>query len=85
MELPDYLISFNNSLLEFQKSFPKTKWSEEFKQNLINDFTFYSSRIEDPNLAYGDTIRFLNNETIRGNNLKSLLSVAEHQFVLKSV
>lgn len=36
-------------------------------------------------MEYGDTIRFLNDETIRGIDLSSLLGVSEHQLVLKNL
>lgn len=83
--LPDYLIEFNKALKEFQHKFPKNTWSEAFRLSLINDYTFYSARIEDSKLQYGDTIRFLNDETVRGINLNSLMGVSDHQTILKGV
>jgi Fic family protein len=83
--LPDYLLNFNEALLKFQEKFPRGKWSPEFRDSLINDYSFYSARVEDPKLHYGDTIRFLNNETVRGINLDSLLGISEHQSVLKNL
>ncbi|MBS7786935.1 Fic family protein [Flavobacterium sp. CYK-55] len=83
--LPDYLLNFNDALLKFQEKFPRDNWSAEFKDSLINDYSFYSARIEDSKLEYGDTIRFLNNETVRGINFDSLLGISEHQSVLKSL
>lgn len=53
---------FNDALVSFQSNFPKGRWTPEFRSSLINDFSFYSSRIEDEQLEYGDTIRFLNGE-----------------------
>lgn len=83
--LPDYLLNFNSALLKFQEKFPRNSWSVEFKDSLINDYSFYSARVEDSKLQYGDTIRFLNNETVRGINLDSLLGISEHQSVLKNL
>ncbi len=83
--LPKYLLEFNKILLRFQNTFPKNKWSKQFKLSLINDYSFYSARIEDAKLQYGDTIRFLNNETVRGVNLHSLMGVSDHQSVLKGI
>lgn len=83
--LPAYLIKFNEVLSDFQTSFPKSKWTQEFKDSLINDYSFFSARVEDPKLDYGDTIRFLNNESVRGINFDSLLGIAEHQTVLKNL
>lgn len=83
--LPNYLLKFNEALLLFQNKFPRLEWSEEFRSSLINDYTFYSARVEDSKLQYGDTIRFLNNETVRGINFNSLMGVSEHQSVLKKV
>ncbi len=83
--LPNYLLRFNEALLLFQVKFPRLQWSENFSLSLINDYSFYSAKVEDPKLQYGDTIRFLNNETVRGINFNSLMSVSEHQSVLKKV
>lgn len=83
--LPKYLLAFNDALTQFQEKFPREQWTEEFRSSLINDNTFFSARVEDSKLQYGDTIRFLNNETIRGINLHSLLGVSEHQSVLKNI
>jgi Fic family protein len=83
--LPDYLQSFNEALLKFQKKFPRENWSVAFKENLINDYSFYSARIEDEKLHYGDTIKFLNNEFIRIGKLTSLLNISNHKDVLKSL
>lgn len=83
--LPDYLLEFNKVLLKFQEKFPRNGWSDEFRNSLINDYSFYSARVEDSKLEYGDTIRFLNEETVRGINFDSLLSISEHQSVLKNL
>jgi hypothetical protein len=83
--LPNYLSEFNTILLQFQEIFPRKKWSDEFTSSLINDYSFFSARVEDSKLQYGDTIRFLNNETVRGINLHSLMGVSDHQIVLKDV
>lgn len=87
---PDYLLQFNEALLLFQNKFPRKKWKKEFRNSLINDYSFFSARLEDPKLQYGDTIRFLNTETTRAVhvnplNLRSLLDIATHKSVLKNV
>ncbi|MDR7211030.1 hypothetical protein [Flavobacterium piscis] len=58
VKLPDYLLNFNSALLKFQEKFPRDNWSVEFKDSLVNDYSFYSARVEDSKLQYGDTIRF---------------------------
>lgn len=68
-----------------QEKFPRDKWSKNFRNVLINDYSFYSARVEDNKLQYGDTIRFLNDESVRGINLDSLLGISEHQSVLKTL
>lgn len=83
--LPDYLVKFNEALATFLEKFPRDKWSTEFRNSLINDYSFYSARVEDSKLQYGDTIRFLNNETIRGVNLNSLMGISDQQGVLKNL
>jgi Fic family protein len=83
--LPDYLKEFNNVLVLFQKKYPRNEWTSEFQDSLINDYSFFSARVEDSKLQYGDTIRFLNNETIRSVNFNSLLGISEHQSVLKGL
>lgn len=69
--LPDYLLKFNETLSKFQRKFPRVGWTSEFRDSLINDYSFYSARVEDSKLQYGDTIRFLNNESVRGINFNS--------------
>ena len=83
--LPDFLSEFNQVLEQFQEKYPQKKWSDEFKNSLLNDYSFFSARIEDSKLQYGDTIRFLNNESIKAINLDSLMNVSEHQIVLKNL
>jgi Fic family protein len=83
--LPEYLIKFNDTLSKFQQKHPRKDWSVQFKDSLINDYSFYSVRIEDSKLQYGDTIRFLNNESIRGINFNSLVGISDHQNVLKNL
>jgi Fic family protein len=83
--LPDYLQVFNNTLSEFHLKFPRDSWTSNFRNSLINDYSFYSARVEDSKLQYGDTIRFLNNESVRGVNLNSLMGISDHQEVLKNL
>ncbi len=83
--LPNYLLKFNDALLRFQEKYPRKEWSVAFENSLINDYSFYSARVEDAKLDYGDTIKFLNNETVRGINLTSLIGVSDHQNVLKNL
>lgn len=83
--LSDYLIRFNSALEQFQEKFPRPNCSEDFKRNLLNDYSFYSARIEDEKLQYGDTIKFLNNQYVRKGKIKSLLDVSNHKDVLLSV
>ena len=44
------LIAFNTALLKFQIKFPEETWSQEFKDSLINDYSFFSARVEDSKL-----------------------------------
>lgn len=83
--LPDYLLKFNKALSDFQEKFPRQEWTPEFRNSLINDYSFYSARVEDSKLEYGDTIRFLNNETVSGINFNSLVGISDHQTVLKNL
>jgi len=76
---------FNRVLFDFQQKFPKAQWDESFKQDLINDFAFFSSRIEDPELKYGDTIKFLNDEFVNKEKLTSFLQLSDHQQVLSEI
>jgi len=80
--LSNPLQRFNEALQKFQIKFPKAIWSDDFKTNLINDFSFFSSRIEDSKLEYGDTIKFLNDEFVKKENLTSLLQINNHKVVL---
>ena len=83
--LPDYLQKFNEALQKFREKFPTENWLGQFKDSLINDYSFYSARIEDEKLQYGDTIKFLNNELIRKGKMSSLLNISNHKEVLKSL
>ncbi|EIJ40815.1 hypothetical protein JoomaDRAFT_3887 [Galbibacter orientalis DSM 19592] len=83
--LPSYLIRFNSALENFQKKFPRPNWSDNFKSNIINDYSFYSAKVEDEKLMYGDTIRFLNGELVKKEKMKSLLDVLNHKDVLLSL
>lgn len=83
--LPYYLEAFNIALQQFKERFPPVKWDNALRLSLVNDFTFFSSRVEDDKLKYGDTIRFLNNEITHAANLVSLMNVSSHQEVLKSL
>ncbi len=83
--LPEYLSNFNEALQKFQKKYPRENWPIHFRDSLINDYSFYSARVEDSKLEYGDTIRFLNDESVRGINFDSLLGISEHQSVLKDL
>jgi len=83
--LSEHLQRFNEALEAFQNKFPRDSWSQEFKTDLVNDFSFYSSRIEDSRLEYGDTIRFLNDELVNKENLTSLLQISNHKEVLKEI
>lgn len=83
--LPAYLERFNLALENFNEKFPRPKWTEEFKTSLVNDYSFYSARIEDEKLQYGDTIKFLNGELVRKGKMKSLLDVSNHKNVLESI
>ena len=68
--LPVFLSEFNKVLAKFQEKHPIEKWSVEFKNSLLNDYSFFSARIEDSKLQYGDTIRFLNNEGYKSDDYK---------------
>ena len=48
--LPDYLLKFNKALSDFQEKFPRQEWTPEFRDSLINDYSFYSARVEDSKL-----------------------------------
>lgn len=52
---------------------------------MLNDYSFFSSRIEDSKLEYGDTIKFLQNEFVEKEHLTSLLQISNHEEVLKEI
>ena len=83
--LSKHLQRFNEALQAFQTKFPRSNWSEDFKINLLNDYSFFSSRIEDSKLEYGDTIRFLQDEFVEKEHLTSLLQISNHKEVLKEI
>jgi len=83
--LPPFLERFNKALSAFQAKYPRPEWDQSFKSNLINDFSFFSSRIEDPKLKYGDTIRFLNDQFVNKENLSSFIQLEDHRKVLEEM
>lgn len=80
-----FLERFNTALAEFGQRFPRPNWDQQFKDDLINDYSFFSSRIEDPKLDYGDTIRFLNNEYVNKEKLSSFLQLEDHRKILANM
>ena len=83
--LSDSLARFNIALEQFRENFPRTNWTKKFKSDLINDFTFFSSKIEDDSIQYGDTIKYLNDQLIRKGSMKSLLDVSNHKTILETL
>lgn len=83
--LSPHLEEFNNSLSEFQSKFPRPNWSDDFKIRLINDFSFFSTKLEDEKLVYGDTLKFLNGQLVKKGKMSSLLEVSNHKDVLESI
>ncbi len=81
--LPIYFSRFNMALKEFQMRFSKPEWSQEFTESLINEFSFFSTKIEEQNLEYGETIQFLRGQLVPKENFKSLLEASEHRNVLR--
>lgn len=80
-----YLNRFNNSLDKFNEKFPRPEWSDDFKDSLLNDYTFFSARIEDSKIQYGDSVKFLTGELVEKKTMKSLLHVHNHKHVLDSL
>ena len=83
--LSDNLQRFNTALKEFQEKFPRPDWSLELKHEIINDFSFFSSKIEDEKLDYGDTIKFLNDEFVGKERISSLLEINNHKNILEKI
>ena len=83
--LSPVLERFNKALAAFRSKYPRPDWSREFKNDLINDFSFFSSRIEDPKLNYGDTIRFFNDQFVAKENLSSFMQLDDHRTVLSEM
>ena len=48
--LSDYLLEFNKAVTQFKEKFPRNEWIEAFRTSLINDYSFYSARVEDSKL-----------------------------------
>ena len=61
-------------------------WGAEEKENLMNDFTFHSNKLEGLKLEYGDTIEYLKNGVIRKNaDIKDITDLENHRNLLKKV
>ncbi len=66
--------------------YPKTKWSDAFKEKIKIDFTYQSNKIEGNTLTYNDTFRFLKEAAvIKGKSVKDILDVKNHFEILSNI
>lgn len=86
MNLDNLLTHLQSLQIDFISRFPRNQWTSEFKENLKNDFIFYSTHIEGNKISYGDTIQFLKEGLISSNSsLKDITDLANHKQILEKV
>ena len=81
----EQLTRFNTSVERFNVAYPKKAWSEDFKKQLKNNFTYYSNKLEGTDLGYGDTIAYLQGQFIEGRSIRDLADLQNHHEILQLV
>jgi Fic family protein len=80
------LLELNELCSKFQKTRSFESWSEDEKENLKNNLTYHSSKIEGLTLDYGDTIKFLRDSLVLpGTRIKDLYDLKNHKAVLDKI
>jgi hypothetical protein len=59
------LLELNELYSKFQETNSFGSWSREEKENLKDNLTYHSNKIEGLTLNYGDTIKFLRDSLVR--------------------
>ncbi|XOV92149.1 MAG: Fic family protein [Bacteroidota bacterium] len=74
------------SLQKQYKFIAPIDWTPEERENLMNDFTFHSNKLEGLKLAYGDTIDYLKKGIIRKHaRIKDITDLQNHKSILNKV
>jgi Fic family protein len=62
------------------------KWDNEYKDKVINDFTYHSNKLEGNSLTYGETIAFLKESTFpQGKSAGDVMDIKSHANIMKDI
>lgn len=78
----------NQLSADYRKSVIKTPWSKSLIDDLINDFTYHSSKIEGLTLNYHETVSylkfgFLDSKSTDPRTIRDIASISNHKAILK--
>lgn len=80
------LAELNDLYLKFQQARSFESWRQEEKENLKNNLTYHSNKIEGLTLTYGDTIKFLRDSLVHaGARVKDLYDLRNQKVVLDKI
>lgn len=79
----------NKLLPIYRKALNKKEWTRDFFEDLKNDITYHSNKIEGLTLTYGETMQFLKYGLIEngedGKKLKDITALDNHRKVLDQI
>ncbi|MEX2335965.1 MAG: Fic family protein [Fulvivirga sp.] len=80
----DKFKEINTLLLEYKNAIEKKPWTKEFLDDLKNDITYHSNKIEGMSLPYGETIQFLKYGLITNaeSKIKDITDLQNHKEAL---
>lgn len=80
------LLELNNLLKEYNHVLKKADWTNDYIEEVKNEITYHSNKIEGLTLTYGETINFLKyglvEQEISSKKLKDLTSLSNHRRIL---
>lgn len=84
--LPDHLANLNDLHRQYLAIKPLSSWNDDEKEEVKNNFTYHSNKIEGLTLSYGETIHFLKNNLVKaGTRIKDIYDLANHKTVLDQI
>lgn len=82
------LQQLNQTHQKYKSQLPKENWTDEFKENLKIDFTYYSNQLEGNKINYGDTVNFLKTGLLNTNtppSIRDIKDLENHQALLTEI
>lgn len=83
----EQLKELNLSISQYRQKFSFRNWSLQQKEDIKNNFTYHSNKLEGLEFTYGETIEFLKSGTIRKKNprLKDIYDLENHKTLLDQI